>query len=107
MFGHLLGLSELVGWHNKGAYKVHVAKNARSYRTPEPRFEASKYPHRSAFGKFVDPNGHAEWRQLEDRKAYVGLPNRHEALGSVANTLITVFMPWVLQQQENIPAEKV
>lgn len=30
----------------------------------------------------MDSNGHAEWRQLEDRKAYVGLPNRHEALGS-------------------------
>ena len=87
MFGHLLGLSELVGWHDKGAHKVHVAKNARSYRTPGPRFEASKYPHRSIFGKFMASNGHAEWRQLEGRKAYVRLPNRHEALGSTASTL--------------------
>ena len=54
----------------------------------------------------MDSNGHAEWRQLEDRKAYVGLPSRHEALGSTAITLITVFMPWVLQQQEKEATEE-
>ena len=106
MFGHLLGLSDVVGWHNKGAYKVHVAKNAKSFRTPEPRFAAEQYPLRSTFGKFVDSKGHAEWRQLEYEKAYVGLPNRHAAIGSVAANLITIFVPLVLSQEENRSAEE-
>ena len=106
IFGHLIGLSDQPGWHDKGMYKVHVARNAKSYRTPEPRFQASKFPIRSTYAKFIDSNGHGEWRQLESQKPYTGLPNRHEAIGDVASILVTAYMPWVSSQQENLSAEE-
>ena len=85
---------------------MHVAKNAKAFRTPEPRAEASKFPMRSTYAMFVDSNESCEWRNLELKKLYVGLPNRHETFGDVAATLVTVFMPWVPKQEENWPAEK-
>ena len=101
IFGHLIGLSDRPGWHDKGSYKVHVAKDAKSFRTPEPRFPAAKFPVRSSYGQFIDENGHAEWKCLEDEVSYVGLPNRHEAIGDMASILITIFVPWVPHQKEN------
>ena len=106
LHGHLLNLGNQLGWHKRGNYLVHVAKNAKAFRTPEPRAEASKFPMRSTYAMFVDSNESCEWRNLELKKLYVGLPNRHETFGDVAATLVTVFMPWVPKQEESLSAEE-
>ena len=106
MHGHLLSLGDQPGWNRKDGYLVHVAKNGKSFRTPEPRAQSSGFPLRSTYAKFVDSNGSGEWRILENKWDYAGLPNRHSPIGETAATLITIFMPWVSQQQESLPAEE-
>ena len=106
MHGHLLNLGDQFGWHRKDQYLVHVAKDAKAFRTPEPRAESSAFPLRSTYGKFVDSNGSGEWRKLEDKVPYVGLPNRHGAIGDTAANLLTIFMPWILKQERNEAAEE-
>ena len=106
MHGHLLNLGDQFGWHRKDQYLVHVAKDAKAFRTPEPRAESSAFPLRSTYGKFVDSSGSGEWRKLEDKVPYVGLPNRHGAIGDTAANLLTIFMPWILKQERNLPAEE-
>ena len=44
MHGHLLNLGDQFGWHRKDQYLVHVAKDAKACRTPEPRAESSAFP---------------------------------------------------------------
>ena len=51
-------------------------------------------------------NGSGEGRKLEDKVPYVGLPNRHGAIGDTAANLLTIFMPWILKQERNLPAEE-
>lgn len=106
MHGHLLNLGDQFGWHRKDQYLVHVAKDAKAFRTPEPRAESSAFPLRSTCGKIVDSNGSGERRKLEDKVPYVGLPNRHGAIGDTAANFLTIFMPWILKQERNEAAEE-
>jgi hypothetical protein len=70
-----------------------VAKDAKSFRTPSPRFSPSEFPLRSSFGRFDLKSGQAEWRRLENRIEYGQLPNRNALIGAVPNVLVTIFQP--------------
>ena len=59
-------MGDEVGWRLKDSIAIQVAKSARSFRTPTPRFDAAKFPLRSSFGRFDRPDGQSEWRRLED-----------------------------------------
>eukprot|EP00435_Cladocopium_sp_Y103_P044136 s2398_g12.t1 len=49
MVGHLMKLSEQRGWHHRPGVGINVAVNAKSYRTPEPRFSVTQFPLRTTF----------------------------------------------------------
>ncbi|CAK9101246.1 Retrovirus-related Pol polyprotein from transposon RE1 (Retro element 1) (AtRE1) [Includes: Protease RE1 [Durusdinium trenchii] len=65
MFQFVLKLSGQPGWHERPDMAVHVAYGAKSFRVPDGRFGANKYPVRSTFGKFDLEDGRSVWRQLE------------------------------------------
>lgn len=91
VFNYLRKLSERPGWHFEKNLPIHVARNARALRTPEPRFESSRFPLRSSYGRFDQPSGHSEWRELESRVNMNLLANKHEPIGNEAAVLITIF----------------
>ena len=90
---HLTTLSECTGWHERSGYGVHVARKARSFRTPSPRFEAKDFPHRTTFARLDFKNGHCEWRKLEDRENYMDLQNPQALFGTTAAILVAFFHP--------------
>ena len=89
ILSHLLKLAERPGWHIQGPYGIHVCKNARSFRTPAPRFSKEQYPIRTSYGRF-DTERQAEWRILEDRVTHHG---KLDPIGDTASLLVTVFSP--------------
>ena len=89
VYGHLLKLSKLKGWHTQNGLGINVAKGARSYRTPEPRFSSDSLPFRTSFGCFACKD-QLEWRVLERGTKYGALPNQHALFGH-AEVLITIF----------------
>ena len=91
VFHHLLRLGDQFGWHLKDDMAIQVAKDAKSYRTPVPRFSPSEYPLRSSFGRFDRANGQAEWRRLENRVEYGLLANRQQLIGATPAVLVTIF----------------
>lgn len=93
VFHHLLRLGNQFGWHQKDDMAIQVAKDAKSFRTPSPRFSPSEFPLRSSFGRFDLKSGQAEWRRLENRIEYGQLPNRNALIGAVPNVLVTIFQP--------------
>ena len=74
---------------------------SKEWKSVQPRARQSAFSLRSTYGKLVDSNGSGEWRKLEDEVPYVGLPNRHGAIGNTAATLFIIFIPWVLEQERN------
>lgn len=91
LFGFLLKLGELSGWHIKDGVPIQVARNARSYRLPMPRFDPLAYPSRSTFRRFDHADGRSEWRRLEDHVQYGDLPLRQGLIGDQAAVLVTFF----------------
>ena len=90
MFQHVLSLGDSTGWHQKDGVVMQVARNARSYRTPRPRFLPSDYPLRSSFARFDSETGSA-WRRLESEVEYENLTNPQGMIGDTAAILISCF----------------
>ena len=88
---HLQGLCEKRGWHHINGVGVQVAHNAKSFRTPEPRFSVEEKPFRSTFGRFTLSDGSVQWRRIEFGAAYSQLANQHGMIGQTVPTLITMF----------------
>ena len=107
IYSYLHQLGERPGWHFKQNVAVHVAKNARSFRTPEPRFNAVKFPLRSSFARFDRSSGFSEWRQLEHMVEYGQLDQRKALIGEVAGTLVTFFYPQLDQQKKGSTEDAV
>ena len=105
MFGHLLTLSDQPGWHSFADFGVHVAKNARSFRSPKPRFDVVQFPRRSTYGRLMDHEGRAEWKLLEDKVKVADLKNSQALIGNTAGVLITCFCQIPINK-EMIPALK-
>ena len=91
LLGHLLKLGEQRGWHHLESMGVNVAYDARSRRSPEPRFSPSSFPFRSSFCRVELPSGQVQWRCLERDTRYQELPNQHELLPQRAPILVTFF----------------
>ena len=90
ILGYVLKLSTQRGWHSEGELGVNVAQNARSLRTPEPRFASAALPFRTTFGCF-ELSGKLVWRALERSVKYVELANQHALLPVTALSLVTFF----------------
>lgn len=88
---YLQGLCEKRGWHLQNGVGIQVAHNAKSFRTPEPRFSSADMPLRSSFGRFVHGTGQIEWRRLESGTDYTRLQNQHGLIEQAVPTLITMF----------------
>lgn len=91
MLGHLMKLGGQRGWRQQTGVGINVAFNAKSYRTPEPRFSTSQFPLRTTFARFDHPSGQCEWRRLEAGARYSDFSNQHALLGQCAPILISLF----------------
>ena len=87
---YLQSLCEKRGWHMQNGVGIQVAQNAKSFRSPEPRFSPIDLPLRSTFGRFFHPDGQIEWRRIEAGPEYGKLSNQHALIGATVPTLITV-----------------
>ena len=90
MFRHVLQLGDISGWHQKDGVVIQVARNARSFRTPRPRFLPADYPLRSSFARFDSPTG-STWRRLETEVEYDRMTNPQGMIGTFATVLISCF----------------
>ena len=92
LLSRLTTLSESPGWHLTDGVVVHVARNARAFRTPKPRHDPDEYSIRSSYGRFDLKDGRSEWRQLECNVSYGDLPYSCSGLiGQTASVLVTFF----------------
>ena len=91
LMNHLLKICEQRGWHFIDNIGIHVAFNAKSFRTPEPRFSTNQFPCRTSFARFNMSSSQCEWRQLEKAVQYGRLANQHALIGCVAPILVTFF----------------
>lgn len=88
----LTKLADSPGWHREGDVVAHVARNARAFRTPRPRYDPKEYDLRSTFGRFDRSDGCIEWRELENLVTYQdGSRLGTGLIGQTANVLITFF----------------
>ena len=90
VLSHLLKLQNSRGWHLRGGVGINVAKCARSYRTPEPRFSTEQFPLRTSFACF-SIGDQFFWRVLDRSSKYSSLANQHALFDRMAETLVTVF----------------
>lgn len=93
VFPYLHRLSEASGWHFEKDVAIQVARNAKSFRSPEPRLDPKKYPLRSSYGRFDHTSGFSEWKILEDRVPYKELGNPQAPIGAACAVLISIFAP--------------
>jgi hypothetical protein len=101
MYRHVIQLGDVTGWHQKQDCVIQVARNARSFRTPRPRFASSDYPVRSSFGRFDSPTG-GTWRRLESGVQYEDLANPQGLIGATASILISCFHHAKVNKEEDL-----
>ena len=90
---HAQHLSEAVGWHFVNGIGVHVAAQAKSYRTPGPRFSIRDFPYRTTVAEFRGKASLPKWRILEEHVDLRDLAQHQEILHVRANRLVTFFAP--------------
>lgn len=83
-------LSELSGWHYVDETGVNVARNAKSLRSPAPRFAIREFPYRTTVVGWRTGRG-VQWRILEEKVDLRDIPNHQEQLQSRAHRLVTFF----------------
>jgi hypothetical protein len=92
MLSRLINLSDAPGWHRREGVPIHVALDAKSFRSPEPRFDSEEFDLRSSFGRFDKADGNSEWRELEDNVKYRNLrQGSHGLIGQSCAVLVTFF----------------
>jgi hypothetical protein len=91
LLSRLMWLSERPGWHLKDNIVVHVARNAKTFRSCKPRYDPKEYSLRSSYGRFDKTDGTTEWRRLEHRVSFEDLPYSYGAMGETCDVLITFF----------------
>ena len=90
MFGHVLKLGDETGWYEHEGVVTQVARNAKSFQTPRPRFATAEYPLRSSFARFDSTSG-GVWRRLETDVEYEKLANPQGLFGGTAAILVSCF----------------
>ena len=82
--------SKSTGWHIEFEIVLHVSRNERYLRRPEPRFESKLYPRRFTYGLFADcPRAAGSWYQVE-----YGVPSMSKRgihLGYSVECMVHVF----------------
>ena len=101
LLGHMLALAERRGWHFSDGIGINVAFNAKSYRTPEPRFSSNDLPLRSSFGRFKLKDDQFAWHRLETGVEYTKLANQHGLIGMPVPILVTLFHANALSPEIN------
>lgn len=91
IFPFLQTLSKNPGWHQRPDMVVHVAEDARSFRIPDARYGAWRFPLRTTYGRYDLTNGRSEWRILETGVDLSQLTKRQELLSQPASCLVSVF----------------
>ena len=103
LFAKVAKLAETPGWHllSEGV-SAHVCKGARSFGSPEPRFQKEAFPYRTSFGRFEKVLG-LHWRKLEGTEDLREISNARKPLPTEAHTLVTLFHqePSVQQKEKN------
>ncbi|CAK9001568.1 Ankyrin-3 [Durusdinium trenchii] len=79
------------GWHQREGFVVHVAFEAKSFRIPDARYGAWRFPLRTTYGRFDLADGRSVWRLLEENVELSQLPKKQDLLERPAGCLITVF----------------
>ena len=90
MFAHVMKLGDVTGWHQSDGVVTQVARQAKSFRTPRPRFAAADYPLRSSFARFDSTTG-SVWRRLETDVDYESMANPQGLIGGTAAILVSCF----------------
>jgi hypothetical protein len=62
---HVREVSESPGWHFSDGVGIHVARSAKSFRSPAPRFSVRDFPYRTSLGEYRS-KGTLHWRVLEE-----------------------------------------
>ena len=70
---------------------MELAFNAKSFRTPEPRFSAAVIPYRTTFGRFSLDHDEVVWHRLEKSVLYSKELNQHALIGMTVPVLISMF----------------
>ena len=99
-------LAEQPGWHMRDGIVVHVARNAKAFRSPKPRYDPEVYSLRSSFCRFDKADGTVEWRKLEDQVRYESLPYSYGAIGQAADVLVSFFQMPSHPQKKDISTEE-
>ncbi|CAK9004322.1 Dapdiamide synthesis protein DdaC, partial [Durusdinium trenchii] len=77
---HVYKLAEQSGWHYVEGVGIHVAHNAKSLRSPQPRYSLRDYPYRSSYASWRTKTGEVVWRVLEEKIDLKDLNNQQEQL---------------------------
>ena len=89
---HVNQLAEQSGWHYRDGVGIHVAHNAKSLRSPQPRFALRDFPFRTSVACWKRL-GTFKWMIIEENVDLRDLPNHQEQLSSRCNRLVTFFTP--------------
>ena len=81
------------GWRSQDGVRVHVANQAKSLRSPTPRFQVRDFSLRTSVGEFMLKKGLPRWRILEERADLLDIPSHQQALPIRASRLVTFFEP--------------
>ena len=85
-------LAETPGWHFQDGIVIHVARNAKAFRSPKARYDPKEFSLRSSYGRFDRANGCSEWRVLEENVDFLNLQASSTGLiGQHADVLVTFF----------------
>ena len=106
LLSRLVKLAEQPGWHLRDGIVVHVAKNAKAFRSPKPRHDPAVYSLRSSYCRFDKSDGTTEWRKLEDAVSYADLPYSYGAIGQTADVLVSFFQTPSHFQRKHMSTEK-
>ena len=88
----LSAFSTTAGWSKDGDSVVQIARNAKSYRHPEPRHPQKDFPFRSSYGLYSQ-TGTSVWRCLEHSVEYAGFSNPRAQFSPGACVLVSIFSP--------------
>ena len=93
------------GWHFQDGVGVHVANQAKSLRSPTPRFQVRDFSLRTSVGEFILKRGLPRWRILEERADLLDLPSHQLTWPLRATRLVTFFEPG-MKAKKNTGDEK-
>jgi len=87
---HIHAVSESPGWHFSDGVGIHVARSAKSLRSPAPRFSLRDFPYRTSLGEYRF-KGALHWRVLEEGQDLRDLANPQGQLEERSRCLVSFY----------------